>query len=142
MAKNRKYDSVTALVGAGISYDDAVALRRISMTLHRWHELECGDSNAHASWGIERDEETNKPYLVTHFNSPTMGTKPRRTPIADREAGALKRLDTIMRAYPKFAYYAQTDPRGCSLYILTEHQLATYGRELESIYSQGIPVCR
>jgi hypothetical protein len=27
---------------AGITYPDAAALRRITMTLHRWHELKCG----------------------------------------------------------------------------------------------------
>lgn len=41
------------LQAAGISWDDACALRRISMTLHRWHELECGDGNSHGSWAIE-----------------------------------------------------------------------------------------
>ena len=40
-----KPDCINALQAAGISYDDAVSLRRISMTLHRWHELECGDGN-------------------------------------------------------------------------------------------------
>jgi hypothetical protein len=39
---------------AGFSFEDASALRRISMTLHRWHELECGDSNDYGSWAIER----------------------------------------------------------------------------------------
>lgn len=34
-----------------VARDDAKALRRISMTLRRWHELECGDGSGH----IERD---------------------------------------------------------------------------------------
>ena len=29
----------------GLSLDDALAVRRISMTLNRWYELECGDGN-------------------------------------------------------------------------------------------------
>lgn len=35
------YD-LTQLTRLGIDYADATALRRISMTLHRWYELECG----------------------------------------------------------------------------------------------------
>ena len=42
-----------------LSDDDAQALRRISMTLHRWHELECGDSN-HA---YPLDTHKHKPYI-------------------------------------------------------------------------------
>ena len=41
----------------GISRNDAETLRRISMTLHHWHEMECGTDNG----CIERDETTNKP---------------------------------------------------------------------------------
>ena len=44
----------------GIGYDEAQALRRISMTLQRWGELECGDGNDYCSWSIERDEGTDK----------------------------------------------------------------------------------
>ena len=29
----------------GLGYDEAQALRRISMTLQRWGELECGDGS-------------------------------------------------------------------------------------------------
>lgn len=49
---NRNYDCIGALIQAGIEYEDAKALRRISMTLHRWHELECGID----AGGIERIE--------------------------------------------------------------------------------------
>lgn len=44
----------TRLHDAGITPSDALALRRISMTLHRWHELECGGGNDHGSWCITR----------------------------------------------------------------------------------------
>lgn len=40
--------------------EDAESLRRISMTLHRWHELECGDGNEHGSWSIERGREVER----------------------------------------------------------------------------------
>ncbi len=45
---------LTQLQSLGISADDALRLRRISMTLHRWHELECGDGNDYGSWCIVR----------------------------------------------------------------------------------------
>jgi hypothetical protein len=126
------------LLNAGISYQDAVTLRRISMTLHRWHELECGDGNNYASWCISRGfksgqafiyDDNGKPYIERHAytsNAPTY------TLIADKERGALKRLQSIMVKYPKLSAYVQTDPRGASLYI---------GENLtDSNYNQGIAV--
>lgn len=105
----------------GISYEDAATIRRIEMTLQRWAELECGDSNEYASWSIERDEETEKPYMVRHVHGQPDRTY--RTRIADREAGALRRLDRLMAAYPDLTYYHQTDPRGCALYIVRKSDL-------------------
>ena len=46
-------ECIARLTAVGFSYNDAAELRRISMTLHRWHELECGDGNEHGSWSIE-----------------------------------------------------------------------------------------
>jgi hypothetical protein len=87
------------LLGIGISREDAEALRRISLTLRRWFERECGDG-----YGcIERDEATDKPFWL---NSYTM----RRTAIADRETGARKRLAAIMERYPTLNAYIQGDP--------------------------------
>lgn len=45
-AKER-YEVINRLQAAGISYEHANALRRISMTLSRWGELECGDRKQH-----------------------------------------------------------------------------------------------
>lgn len=42
------------LLALGFSFEEASTLRRISMTLHRWHEMECGDGNDYASWCIVR----------------------------------------------------------------------------------------
>ena len=112
----------------GINREDAQALRRISMTLHRWYELECGDD-----YGcIERGEATDKPYWLS---SRTM----RRSPIADREKGAHKRLAVIMARYPTLTAYLQTDPRGASLYLLTAEHLAD-GATIDSIYNRGVAV--
>lgn len=116
------------LMDIGISREDTEALRRISMTLRRWSELECG--MAHGC--IERDETTDKPYWLNSF---TM----RRTPIADKEKGALRRLAGIMAKYPTLKPYVQGDPRGCALYILTPDQL-TSEHGIDSIYTRGIAI--
>ena len=139
---------------AGISWEDATALRRISMTLHRWHELECGDSNGYASWCITRGHkreggpfqhrEEGRAYLERHYYSQVVGQPGERTTytlLADRERGALKRLARIMARYPGFAYYVQGDPRGCALYIMPPGEMAS--REpgwLEANYNRGIAV--
>lgn len=107
---NRWLNTMTRL---GVSTEDAWALRRIEMTLHRWYEAECGDGNDHASWAIERDETTDKPFRCVY---PHNG-RATRTPIADRERGALKRLAIIMKRYPALRADTQSDPRGCALSV-------------------------
>jgi len=119
---------LSCLTRAGIAHDDAMALRRISMTLHNWHEKECGFEYS----CLERDEVTGKPFWV---NSRTM----RRSPIADLERGALKRLNTIMAKYPNLSTYVQGDPRGAALYILRPGDVPE-GEDVDSYYSRGLPV--
>ena len=120
----------------GITSDDALALRRISMTLHRWHELECGTGDGR----IERDEATGLPYWYS-ANSRHLGANDRRaysrTP--DREKGALKRLAAIMAHYPTLGYHVQTDPRGCALYILRPGDVPE-GADPDAYYSRGVAV--
>jgi len=129
------HEMLANLERAGISFNDALALRRISMTLHRWYELECGDGNDHASWTLERDEKTDKPYLVTY---PHTGES-HRTPTPDREKGALRRLAVILAKYPDLSAYQQTDPRGCALYIIRPGDVRE-GEQVESHYTNGLPV--
>lgn len=128
------YDQLLRL---GISYDDAVQLRRISVTLHRWHELECGDGNNYSSWCIVRGKKTGKvfeyadegkPYIEQHTHDGSTAYYP--TP--DRERGAKDRLKRIMAGYPSLMAYVQTDPRGAALYI--GHGLT------DTNYSQGVAV--
>lgn len=119
---------IERLRDTGISLTDALALRRISMTLHRWHELECGDSDG----CIERDDVTDKPF----WRSAHTG---KRWPIPDREVGAQKRLYAIMRRYPTLRAYVQGDPRGEALYILRPGDIPE-GAHAESYYSRGIAV--
>ena len=108
--------------------EDAYALRRIAMTLHRWSELECGTEGG----AVERDEQTGKTYWVSAWNS-------RRYPTPDRETGALKRLDAIMKKYPGLSYYVQGDPRGAALHILRPGDVPE-GQNAESYYSRGVAV--
>jgi len=138
---SRKIECVPRLVAIGISVDDAYALRRIAMTLHRWHELECGDGNNYGSWAIERDDNGDgSPYMVHHHYLHGRGKDyTTRTKIADREQGARKRLAKIMMRYPTLQAYVQGDPRGAPLYILRPGDVSE-GANVSGYYSRGIAV--
>ncbi len=148
-----KYDCLNALQSAGISYEDATALRRISMTLHRWHELECGDGNQYGSWAIVRGRRDGKafeydddgaPYMQHHhYMHGQSKDSVSYAAVPDKERGALKRLAAILKRYPGFASYVQGDPRGCALYILTRDVVVSIeesGSSVESSYNRGIAV--
>ena len=126
------HEMLSRIESAGISTDDAFAIRRISMTLHRWYELECGDDTG----CIERDETTEKPFMV-RWNAYT--GKRMQWAVADREKGAIRRLDAIMARYPALSYYRQTDPRGAPLYILRPGD-APEGASTDAYYSRGLAV--
>lgn len=123
-----QYQTIRALESEGVTYQDAQALRRISMTLHLWLEKECGTEHG----CIERDNETGIPY----WYNPGVSTRYR---IRDLETGALKRLDAIMARYPHLTCYIQGDPRGVALYILRMQDIIA---ELDagSYYNRGIAV--
>jgi hypothetical protein len=137
-------DTLRAL---GFTAEEAESLRRISMTLRRWHERECGDGNGI----IERDEKTGVPYW---FNANARYVDPRDPracrPIPDRETGAKKRLAGILqdrnaRMLPlqspdKLTAYIQGDPRGAALYILRPGDVPE-GESADAYYSRGICVC-
>lgn len=161
----RRANLYKRLSDLGFTMEEADKLRRIERTLHRWAELECGDCNDYASWAIERDENDDKPFMVRHSHKTGNRTK---TPIADRERGALKRLEEIVKAANRrlskeacscndpslqtcdgcrgivseqIWFYHQTDPRGASLYIGRKSDLRQ-NQELESCYSSvGVAVC-
>lgn len=122
------WEMIERLKTAGIKESDAFALRRIAMTLHRWHELECGIGD-NATYYIERetDDETSPPHMK---RSDCNGLHDLGL-IPDREKGALKRLTKIMTEYPALRSYVQGDPRGASLYIM---------RQSDADYSNGIAV--
>lgn len=124
------------LAKLGFSYSEAQSLRRIEMTLQRWGEGECGDSNDYTSWCIVRDEETGKAYREVH---PHTG-KSYRSPIPDRETGAKNRLAKIMAKHPELWSYHQGDPRGCALYIGRKSDLKA-NEDINAVYSRGLGVC-
>ena len=114
--KNREVlNRVYCRFGIEMDVNDAETLRLADLTLHRWYELECGDGNNYGSWAIERDETTGLPYMANYRND---GITDRRR-IADREAGAVKRIAKVCAKYG-LSYFLQTDPRGASLYISNE----------------------
>ena len=139
----RQPDSINRLQAAGFSYEDACALRRISMTLHRWHELDCGTGEGQTTFSVERDgdEPDSKPFMRMQYPSHN-GYVDKRWPIPDREACAKRRLAAIMARHPDCRVYIQSDPRGCALYILTPEMLARWpdDQDLSTIYSSGVAV--
>lgn len=137
----------------GFESHEVDTLRRISNTLQRWYELECGTDGG----CIERDEATGKPYWVNYHSRYLSANDPRsRSRIADREAGALRRLQKIMRDVNERRFvgdgastldshcddlsaYVQTDPRGAGLYILRPGDVPE-GLSVESCYTRGVCV--
>ncbi len=122
----------------GFTNTEAEQLRRISMTLRRWHEMECGTDNG----CVERDEATGKAVWRNSYTG-------RTSPIADRETGAKKRLAVIIEARNKREWhpvmpepvrpYIQGDPRGAALYLLRAGDVPA-GQDDGAYYSRGICV--
>ena len=152
--REQQHHMFNALQSLGFTYDEATKLRRISMTLRRWFELECGDGNDYGSWAIERGENGDgRPFMVHHHYRHGQGKDTvTRTPIADREAGARKRLNTILSARNARSYvngkvqpeggigsYIQGDPRGAALYILRPGDVPA-GQDAGAYYNRGICV--
>ena len=137
-AKDRT-EVINRLQKLGFNYEQANKLRRISLTLNRWFEMECGTENeAGTSFSIERDEVTEKPFQRIQYNS---GGKwvDRKYPVADREKGARKRLASLMASFPTLTPYIQGDCRGAALYILRPEDIRP-GESIDSIYNRGVCV--
>jgi len=114
-AKNYELCDRLAHRGMNVTPSQAATLRRAELTLQRWFEGECGDSNQYNSWAIERDEVTGKPYRVTY---PHRGDS-YRVRIADKEQFATERVKKVCEKAGLY-YFIQTDPRGCALYVSSE----------------------
>ena len=111
----------------GFSPDQTASLLRAEKSLHRWAERDCNGD-------IERDEESGKPFAVYGINRNV------RSPIPDREKGALKRIADIVGSVAGLSFYHQGDPRGCALYILRPSDHIA-GATPDCYYSRGIAVC-
>ena len=137
MRQSRQLDVLQSL---GFTQAEAESLRRISMTLHRWHEAECNGD-------VQRDETTGRTFR--HYGHNTAG--PFQTVrCADRETGAKKRLAAILKArngrqlivagkMDALSAYIQGDPRGAALYILRPGDVPE-GKDAGAYYSRGICV--
>lgn len=129
------------LIDLGFTHGESESLRRISMTLRRWHELECGIDGG----CVERDEATGIPYWINYNSRYLSANDPRnRHRIADRESGALRRLAAIMaerndRESVPLSHYVQTDPRGAALYVIRPGDVPD-GADVGSYYSRGVCV--
>lgn len=128
------------LVSLGFFDHEAHQLRRISLTLHRWHERECGTD----AGCIERDDATGRPYWVSEWGARWCAGKRTRYLIPDRQTGALRRLSALViarnaRAADQLSAYVQTDPRGAALYILRPDDVPA-GADVASYYTRGICV--
>lgn len=130
--KDRMLDFYRRFADLGFERHETDTLRRAEMTLSRWAEAECNGE-------IERDETTGRPFR--RYGNYVQANDPRSIHyIADREAGALRRLRAIVFArnarargvdetitgnpfmaqpdkHDVYAYH-QGDPRGCALYIV------------------------
>ncbi len=115
------------LATLGLSWEEAETLRRASMRLHRWAEMECNHD-------VQRDETTGKVTIRYAYASGDI-SKPQ--PLADRETPALKRCKAIADAHG-LVFYHQGDPRGAAVYIGTVDMLR--GHNVESNYSNMVCV--
>jgi hypothetical protein len=120
----RQMDGCAAL---GLSRHEHDALRRASMRLQRWGEMECNHD-------VQRDEVTNK-VTVRYCRNDGNISKPRA--IRDMETPAIKRCEAIAKAHG-LAFYHQSDPRGVQVYIGKTEDLR--GMPIDQAYSRLLAV--
>lgn len=126
----------SALERAGFDADETDRLLKIEHTLHRWSEEECNGT-------IERDPDDVSPKHPDgqpYRSFAAWGGKHNAYKVADREAGALRRLAQLMEGHPEYVAYHQGDPRGCALYLVKRSEVPEGGR-LDSYYARGLAVC-
>lgn len=116
-----------ALEPYGVTPGEVKTLLRAERTLHRWAEGECGYANG----GIERDEKTGIPY----YRNFSTGARYR---IRDRETGAIRRVNEIVRRHG-LTWYHQCDPRGAAVYILRPGDVPE-GADVRAYYPRGVCV--
>lgn len=135
--KQMRRDALLArLASLGVNSIGAARLLKAERALQRWGEAECGNSSDWASWHIERDEATGKPFRVT---IPHRGDgKARRHPIRDMERAALRWAAEVCEPLG-LVWYHQGDPRGCALYVGRKEDLGELS--LEQGHNRLVAVC-
>ena len=129
----RHYRLQNRLIGFGFTFEEIAALLRIEKTLRTWATHECNGA-------IQRDGENGDgvPYWYnTDTASPHHGERISRTP--DREAGALRRLDTLMGRHPAMGYHVPGDPRGAMLYVYSSDEMGS--RDPDQCYATAGVCC-
>ena len=127
----RAIDFYNRMANLGFDGDETDQLVRIERTLHRWAEAECNGE-------IEREGENADGRPFRSFAA--TGGKHLAYPIADREAGAMRRLNRLMAQHPAWIAYQQGDPRGCALYLVDRAKLGDH--PIDGYYSSiGVAVC-
>ena len=136
----RIHQQESILLNLGFTTAEAEQLRRISMTLHRWHEGECGSDHRCLVRGrmvngeFVYDDDGAAYWEVSGMSGPN---RYYRTP--DREAGAKRRLAAILKSHAPMRAYIQTDPRGAALYILRPGDVPE-GAAVGAYYHRGVCV--
>ncbi len=122
----------------GFSHDETSALLKAERALRKWGELECGTGDGSRSVHVFRDESGKPFYRVQYFHAGQWreSIQPKR----DTEKAALAKVDAIMANKPGFRAYHQTDPRGCSLYIIRPGDIEA-GENVHALYNRGIALC-
>ena len=121
-----RYRYFTELQELGLTYEECETLRRASMTLQSWGEMECNNDVYRAGEGgaVWIREQT--------YNGIT---KPRRIP--DRETPAIKRCEALCRAHG-LIFFHQGDPRGVAVYVGRQEALG--GLPVEEGYNRLVAV--
>lgn len=119
MRESKKARELRFFAGArarfGLEDGDTLELLKCSRQLRRWHERECGDGDAYASYAVEEDEETGAAWRVVY---PHKG-ETHRFRIRNMAAGARRRIAAVMARYPGIVWRIQGDPRGPALVLYT-----------------------
>lgn len=155
----RQNEQEARLLELGFTVQEANQLRRISMTLHRWYELECGTDSyclVRGKWNKETASFDYDDDGDAYYEYANGSGRNRYSKTADRETGAKKRLQAIINARnkrrhdqgfavygleapPNLTTYLQTDPRGAVLYIIRPGDVPE-GKAVTSYYDRGICV--
>ncbi len=125
--RNDRFRMEESLHRLGLSDAEVTSLRRASMRLQRWGEMECNHD-------VQRNETTGE-VTIRYAHDDGRISKPRRIP--DRETPALKRCKAIADAHG-LVFYHQGDPRGAAVYVGTAEMLR--GHSVDSNYSNLICV--